>query len=131
MFGFVIRVIQLVIILKSNKMKKFIALYHAPDDAFAAVQNHKLTEAELEESKKPWGEWYQKNSNAIIELGAPIGTSESLNTKGEWTASSKGVRGYSIVQAADKEAAHELFKNHVHLNRLPEATVELHEVMGM
>ena len=112
-------------------MKKFIALYHAPAEALHEAAKREFTEEQKAEVMKAWGEWNERSGDAIVELGAPLGGGESLNGNNQWAESNKGVSGYSIVQAQDKDGAKALFKNHIHLQWLPGASIEIHEVQPM
>lgn len=112
-------------------MKKFIALYHLPAEVMEADEKMEMTDAQREEVMKAWGAWNEKSGDGILDLGAPLGGGESLNGSGKWSSSDKGVSGYSIVQAKDRDTAKALFKDHIHLGWAPGATVELHEVVQM
>lgn len=112
-------------------MKKFMALYHAPAKAIVEAQNEEMSAAEQAEAMKPWMDWQQRSGDAIVDMGAPLAGGESINAENQWDQSSKGVCGYSIVQAADKDTAKALFRNHVHLGWVPGASVEVHEVVEM
>lgn len=112
-------------------MKKFIALYHLPAQALANVENNPISEEQRSEAMRAWGAWNERCGDAIVDLGAPLGGGESLNSTGSWNQSDKGVSGYSIVQADNRNAARELFNNHTHLAGTPGASIELHEVVQM
>lgn len=112
-------------------MKKFIALYHLPAEVMAQEENMQMTDAQRDEVMKAWGAWNERCGDLMVDLGAPLGGGESLGSAGKWNQSDKGVSGYSIVQAKDRDAAKALFKDHIHLGWAPGATVELHEVVQM
>lgn len=84
-------------------MPKFIFVYHggkAPSDP-----------AEQERVMSAWGAWMGGLGSALVDGGAPVGMSKTVSPAG--VADDGGanpVSGYSMVEAADHNAAAELAK---------------------
>lgn len=79
-------------------MSKFIFVYHggkAPSDP-----------AEQERVMAAWGAWMGSLGNALVDGGAPVGLSKTVSSAGVAdNGGSNPVSGYSIVEAADQDAA--------------------------
>ena len=110
-------------------MKKFIALYHLPPEALTNPAHMQINEQQKAETMAAWGAWNERSGSAIVDMGAPLMGGQSVDSSMTWQPSTKGVSGYSIVQAASMNEARALFTNHIHLGGAPGATVELHEVI--
>jgi hypothetical protein len=109
-------------------MKKFMILFMAsPADFEKAMKN-----ANPEQQKKgmeAWMKWMNTHKNAIVDMGSPLGKTKRLDAKGI-SDMKNGVGGYTIVQAEDHDAAAQLFgKDHPHLTWMPEAWIEITEIM--
>ena len=84
-------------------MPKFIFVYHggkAPSDP-----------AEQERVMAAWGAWMGGLGSALVDGGAPVGMSRTVSPSG--VADDGGanpVSGYSMVEAADQDAAAEMAK---------------------
>jgi hypothetical protein len=65
-----------------------------------------------------WMEWAERNRDAIVELGTPLGGDSDVS-------------GYSIVQAESRDAAAELFKDHPHLRMPGDSSIELLEFLPL
>jgi len=110
-------------------MKKFIVLYHAPAEATAQMAT--MTPEQAAEGIKPWMAWNEKCGNAMVELGAPLAASQSLDTNGNWGGSAKEVSGYSILQGESIADVKALLVGHPHLSWAPGCSIEVHECMPM
>ena len=91
----------------------------------------KSTPEEREKSMAEWGDWAKKCGDSLVDFGAPLGWGTHLDPDGNSHEGSKEVAGYSIVQAADIEAAKALFEGHPHNNWHRGCRIELHEAMAM
>ena len=110
-------------------MKKFIAVYHASPEAMA--QMTEATPEQTAEGMKYWLDWKEKIGHALIDMGSPLMGGIAISPSGDKANSTKQVSGYSIVQAEDAVAAHELFAGHPHLNWHTSASIEVHECVEM
>ncbi|MEQ9305772.1 MAG: YciI family protein [Marinoscillum sp.] len=108
-------------------MKKFLVIYHAPQSV--VEQMAQVTPEERAESMKPWMAWKEALGDKMVDLGAPLFGGQKLLPNGDVEASKKEVTGYSMIQAADIEAAKGLLKGHPHLAGGCE--IEIHEAMAM
>ena len=110
-------------------MKKFLAIYNAPAanmEAFAA-----LTPEQKMEGMKPWMEWEAKFGSSIVNMGAPLFPANVSDASGNWSAGNSEVGGFSIVEAADAEAAKAIFEGHPHLSSGEGVSVAIHEFAPM
>jgi hypothetical protein len=77
-----------------------------------------------------WMEWAERNRDAIVELGTPLGGGAHV-AGGAVSESDNDVAGYSIVQAESKDAAAELFEDHPHLRMPGDSLIELLEFLPL
>jgi len=109
-------------------MKKFIVIYTAPMSAM-----EQMKDADPEESKKgmeAWNVWAKKCGTGLVDLGQPLGPTETLSPSGSSTTGSNMV-GYSILQAESMEGAKKLLEGHPHLGWNAECTIEVHEALPL
>jgi len=109
-------------------MKKFIVIYHSPDDA--QMQTSKMTPERQAKGMEAWMTWAKKCGNKLIDMGAPLANGQSLTHNGI-TKSKKEVAGYSVLQAENMEEAKALLKGHPHLGWNAACFIEVHETMPM
>lgn len=110
-------------------MKKFLVIYHTPAEAMAAMAN--ATPEEMEAGMKPWMDWSARCGDQLVEMGSPLMGGTTVSRDGTEAASTKEVTGYSILEAADMEAAKTLLEGHPHLSWHDDASIEIHETMKM
>jgi len=109
-------------------MKKFLVLYKAPTSAFEQMK--KSTPAQQKAGMDAWMAWSKKAASAIVDMGAPLGKSLRV-TKGGTAPTTNDLGGYSVLQGESKEAVAESLKGHPHFMMMPEATIEIVELMPM
>jgi hypothetical protein len=85
-------------------MPKYVLAYHgggAPD-----------SEADQAEVMAAWGAWFGSLGDAVVDGGNPTGASKTLAADGSTTdgGGANPVTGYSLINAADLEAAVSLVK---------------------
>jgi hypothetical protein len=97
-------------------MKKFLVLYRS--SVAATDQMAATTPEQAEAGMAAWMEWAERNRDAIVELGAPLGGDSDVS-------------GYSIVQAESRDAAAGLFKDHPHLRMPGGSSIELLEFLPL
>ena len=91
-------------------MSKFIYIYQGPAtpmDQFTPEQSEKETAA--------WGTWMGRVGSALVDGGAPFAGGLALVDDGA-TAAAADLTGYSIVEAADLDAAKALAEGHPFLS---------------
>jgi hypothetical protein len=67
-------------------------------------------EAAIAATMAAWGQWFGDLGPAVVDEGNPFGASAGIGTGGRRTEAAAGATGYSIVTAADLEAAADLAK---------------------
>jgi hypothetical protein len=108
-------------------MKKFMVLYMADAESFAKMMRQSTPEQQ-QNGMKAWMSWMEKNRNAIIDGGGPLGKTKRVDTKGS-SDTRNGLGGYSVVQANSHDDAAKLFgSDHPHL-QMPGAWIEITEIM--
>jgi hypothetical protein len=99
-------------------MKKFVFLY----------MGQAQTEAPTAEGMKAWGDWFASVGEHLVDSGNPFGTGREVTSGGaiDLGAEASSITGYSIVTAADLDAAQKL------LDGCPIGTgVRVYEAMPM
>ncbi len=102
-------------------MNKYLAIFHGPaseDDknAITPEQEHQFMDA--------WKEWAQKNKEAIIDPGAPLGKTKQV-TQGSISDIANDLVTYTIVQAESHDAAAAIFSTHPHNTLFPGTSIEV------
>jgi hypothetical protein len=87
-------------------MSKFIYIYKGP-----ATPMDQFTEEQSAAQMAAWGAWMGKVGPALIDGGAPFGARTSIVDDGT-TAEASDLQGYTIVDAADLNAAKALTEGH-------------------
>ena len=107
-------------------MAKFIYLYRGP-----ATPVSDRTPEQGAERMAAFGAWMEKVGEALVDVGAPFGTSVSVSDDGtEGTAGE--LIGYTIVEAADLAAAKALTDGLPFLSdRNGRCAVEIFELLSM
>lgn len=108
-------------------MKKFMVIYHATPEAIAQMTG----EPPSEESLMPWMEWAGKCGDKLVDMGTPLMGGVKLSPDGKNTSSTRGVCGYSVLQANNLDEAKSLLKGHPHLAWNAGCEIEVHESMPM
>ena len=86
-------------------MAKFLLAYHGGG----------MPETEEEQAKvmAAWGEWYGKLGAAVVDPGNPVGQTKTVAADGGVSAGAGAspISGYTIVEAADIDAATDMAKS--------------------
>jgi hypothetical protein len=108
-------------------MTKYVFIYHAPmTPAEAAPPSPEQMEAVMGE----WTAWAGKVGDGMVDFGTPL-AGGVLVTKAGTSPSTREVAGYSIIEAADLDAALDLARSHPHLNMPGGCEIELHEAQAV
>ena len=110
-----------------HAMKKFVALYIAPQSAQA--QMAESTPEAAQEGMKAWMGWAERAGDGIVDLGTPLGTGKEINATGS-SETNTGVGGYTILQAEDLAGAEALLDGHPHL-MMPGASIQVYETLDL
>ena len=87
-------------------MTKFILVYTG-----AATPMDQISEEESKAIMAKWGEWMGKVGDALVDMGMPFGPGISVVDDGT-TRAAAALTGYSIIEAADLNAAQGLTAGH-------------------
>lgn len=107
-------------------MPGFLYIYHAPPLPADAPER---TPAEVEAAMKPWFDWRERVGAGMVDFGAPTADGVRVSSTGT-SPSTLQVVGYSIIEAADLDAAIGLTDGHPHL-AWPGGEIEVHVVQPM
>lgn len=111
-------------------MKRFLAVYTSSASAMTKWQS--LSEHERQERQATgiaaWQAWVEKNKQAIIELGSPLGRTKSISATGI-TDIHNNLSAFTVVQAESHAAAAKLFEEHPHFMIFPGDAIELMECL--
>lgn len=110
-------------------MKKFIALYYAPASTMAAMAN--VSPEDQAKTMEAWYAWKEKSGDHIVDFGAPLMPGQHLSPTNNWSASSKEVTGYSLLQGESEADVKALFVEHPHLSWAEGCSIEVHEFAAM
>ena len=110
-----------------HAMKKFVALYIAPQSAQA--QMAESTPEAAQEGMKAWMSWAERAGDGIVDLGTPLGTGKEINATGS-SETNTGVGGYTILQAEDLAGAEALLDGHPHL-MMPGASIQVYATLDL
>jgi hypothetical protein len=73
-----------------------------------------------------WMAWAERVGDGMVDFGTPLAGGVHVTRDGT-TPSIRDVVGYSLIEAADMDAALALAQQHPHLNMPGGCTVEVHE----
>ncbi|MGR2751915.1 hypothetical protein [Agromyces arachidis] len=108
-------------------MPKYLVLYRADVSAEAQMeQSAEEGQAEMQE----WMAWGGRVGDALVDFGTPLGNGRAVGASGTGPSSSD-VAGYSLVDAADADAAAALMEGHPHLKVGTIEVLEALELPGM
>ncbi len=107
-------------------MKQFLVNYYSSPAAMEKMANS--TPEEKAAGMKPWMDWKEAMGENLVNMGAPLMPAQVL---GSDAAAKATATGYSIIQAADIDAAKALLANHPHLQWDADSSIELSECMSM
>ena len=104
-------------------MAKFLFIYHAPTSPADAAP---ADPAEMEAVMGQWMDWAGRVGDGLVDFGTPLDHGMQVTPEGT-SPSTREVAGYSIIEAADMDAALALAQGHPHLNMPSGCTIEVHE----
>ena len=110
-------------------MKKFVVIYHAPQDAMAQTANQ--SPEDQAKGMEQWMNWANKVGDKLVDLGQPLMNGQALTPGGNSHSSSANVAGYSILQAESLDEAKRLLLDHPHLGWSTDCSIEVHEAMPL
>jgi len=108
-------------------MSKFVFIYHAPQTPAEATPP---TAEELEQVMGAWTAWSEKVGSGMVDFGTPLAGGVRVTPHGT-APSTNDVVGYTIIEAADADAALALAQAHPHLNMPGGCAIEIHEAQAI
>ena len=109
-------------------MKQFVVIYHAPEEALEKMKNS--SPEDMKKGMEEWMRWAEKCGDHLIDLGNPLGNGLTIEKSGA-SPSTKGIAGYSILQAKDTDEAKELLLEHPHLGWTDGCFIEIYEKLPL
>jgi YCII-related domain len=85
-------------------------------------------QAKAKEGMAAWKAWMAKHSEAIAEMGGPLGKTKKISDHGIEDVSND-LGGFMVVRAASQEEAAKLFENHPQFTIFPGQSVEVMPVL--
>ena len=110
-------------------MKKFIVIYHAPDEAVKQMGD--TSAEEMQKGMEPWMKWAEKCGSQLVDMGTPLIGGQKMFPDGNSENSKRNVCGYSILEAENMEEAKSLIEGHPHLMWRGDCEIEIHESMPL
>jgi hypothetical protein len=87
------------------------------------------TPEQMKAGMAAWQRWHEKAGPAVIDPGAPLDKSTTVNSGGS-TSGKTRITGYAVLQAGSIEEAVALMNGNPHLH-MPGASVEVLECVPM
>jgi hypothetical protein len=106
-------------------MPKYLVLYRSSVDA--TEQMSSASPEQAQEGMQMWMKWAEKTGPALIDLGSPIGKSQTLPGGAD---TGVPVGGFSILEADSPAKVTKLLEDHPHLHS-PGAAIEVLEYLPM
>jgi hypothetical protein len=113
-------------------VKNYLAVYMGSEASLKASGWNDLSEAERHEREKQgmaaWGAWVQAHKAAIVDMGAPLGRTVRVSSRGAENIKN-ALAAYTVVHAESYEAAAQIFEGHPHFTIFPGESVEIMECL--
>jgi hypothetical protein len=96
-------------------MKRFLVIYSGPPTPPDATH-------------EGWPEWFGRLGDALVDVGSPMTNGVVVRSDLSTTEDAAPLNGYSVIQAADRNGALELLRDHPLLAPGSGYTIELFEI---
>lgn len=106
-------------------MAKFMILYRSSTTAREQMAN--ATPEQMKAGMDAWMAWAGKAGEAVVDLGAPLGSAGHV---GAGASGAADLSGYSILQADSAQAIEAILDGHPHLE-MPGSSIEVLEMLSM
>ena len=90
-----------------------------------------MTPEKKEAMMGAWFTWKEKHGDAVLDLGAPMGAQHVVNPDGSSAEVHDDVTGYSMVEAADMDAAKAMLADHPYFASGEGCTVSVYQAHEM
>jgi hypothetical protein len=104
-------------------MSKFVFIYHAPTTPADAMPP---SPEDMEAVMGQWTAWAGRVGDGMLDFGTPLAGGVRVTPEGS-SPSDRQVVGYTILEAADLDAALALAQGHPHLSMPGGCEIEIHE----
>ena len=108
-------------------MNRYVFVYHAPMTPADATPP---TPEQMNAVMSQWNEWAGRVGDGLVDFGTPLADGVRVSQDGT-AASTRGVAGYSIIEAQGMDAAVELARSHPHLQMPGGCEIEVHEAQAV
>ncbi len=98
--------------------------------AVMAEMMQNTTPEERQKGMEAWKVWMDAHQADLADMGAPLGKNMRV-TKGGGVMEPNDVGGYSIIQAESQEAVAKILADNPTFNDMPEAHIDVMELMQM
>lgn len=107
-------------------MKKFIAVYSIPAATLAEMgtPDPEAMKAMMDE----WMMWAEKHKASIVDLGAPLGKTKRITSKGV-SDTKNDLTGYTVVQGDSLDAAAKIFLDNPQFKLAEGSSIEVMECL--
>ena len=106
-------------------MPKFLAVYTGtPTDG----PPPDMSPADMQRGMQAWSTWMADHGGQVVEPGGPLGKTKKVSKAGVADVRNH-LAGFTIIEAADIDAAAALFKDHPHFTIFPGDGVEIMPVL--
>lgn len=116
------------------EVKTFLAVYLGNAESARMKAWNALDKAEQDarsrDAMQAWQAWAERNAEAIVETGAPLGKTKRADGSGLQDVVNE-LAAYTVVRADSHEAAARLFVDHPHFSIFPGSGVEIMEILPM
>ena len=75
-----------------------------------------------------WKAWVERNQNAIVAIGGPLGKTKKVTERGI-DDTSNDIGAFTVVRAQSHEAAAKIFEGHPHFTIFPGDSIEIMPVL--
>jgi len=107
-------------------MSRFVFIYHAP----AMPAEVQPSDDDAKAMMDAWQAWAGKVGDGLVDFGTPLAGGIRVTKDGTFP-SERQVAGYTIIEAADLDAALELARIHPHLNTPGGCEIEVHAAQSI
>lgn len=112
---YVLRAIR-IIHLRTKYMKKFLAIFVAPIEAYDKMLEEMSKRSSEEKNMKmeAWKDWMEQNKDSISDPGGAVGSAKRVTEGGSVADIRNTIGGYMIVQAENHDSAVKIFESTPH-----------------
>jgi hypothetical protein len=112
-------------------MPRFVAVYTMKPEDVAAFRARPKSEQDAIDAAglKAWEAWSSRNAAALVASDIMVGKTRRVTRSGVAEARNQ-IAGFIVVEAADLDAAADLFRDHPHITVFPGDTIDVMPVVS-